>query len=258
MAFQPQKLDQIQNPYWKQFIYGLPGAGKTIYAAGSQTLPTFLIDVDGGACSVRTHAVKFGRRTDLVWVAQVNSLESYQEALDWFMARITSFGVLVIDSVTELQRLIIAGVAKKTGHQQLTQPDWGVVRTITEGVFIAMRYLPINVVFTAHEMQKFDVQHNIDMIRPSFDGRSQYEYAKHVSLLARLEVFQIPTGEKLPNGRAQVETQRWLNCGPDPFIHAKDRSAALSQYEYPDLDYILSKMTAGFIANPQPQGEIDA
>jgi len=251
VAIQPLRLDQVQVPYRKGMIYSGPGHGKTITACSSLTKPTILLDVDNGYDAVYSHRLRHGLRMDNVIPLPITSMKDHAEAWSWINKNISwiAGGIVVLDSATELQRLDmrehISGNKKKYSDQR----DWGMVLTDFEDLFADIRHLPFNMVITAHEFNRADVDKGRAQWRPSFQGRFAYEYAKHLSFIGRLQIgYQEFVGA---NGMPQYQVVRAINFGPDPDIHCKDRSGMLGLYEPPDIDTILWKMSQFNVAQPQ-------
>lgn len=245
----PQSLASISNPYWKLGVMGPPGCGKSIFAGGSRKRRTFVFDVDEGLNSVLSWRVKNGMDLNSVTVWAIDGPAEFDKALTWLRANLKYYDLVVIDSVTELQRKIIKEIRDQSKLPTLDEKRWGLVRNITEELFFGFRHMPVHVAYTMHEVNKIDPNVQRTKWRPSFDGRTGFEYAKHLSLICRYSLFwgQGPPGQ---DGKPTQQVIRALNFGPDPDIDFKDRSNSMSQWETPDIDYILDKACASTTTQP--------
>ena len=242
MAQGPVLLSELGQSWWKGCIYGPPGAGKTCFATISNLYNTFVFDVDCGVNTTMARRKVLNIRYDncLVWI--IRSTQDFIKACEWLATNINRFQLIVVDSATELQRVAMHEVNEKRKSPTIDQRDWGILRTQMEDFTVWLRYLPTHVVYVCHEQNKWDPTLNQNVWRPSFDGRFAFEYAKHFSYIARLMTYPVPTGQNDPQGQPIVNVQRLLAFGPDPYIHYKDRSGCMRQWEYPDLDAILQRM----------------
>jgi len=247
----PMRLSDMTQSFWQGVVYGPPGCGKTSFATISK-LSTFILDVDIGVNTTMARRRKLGMALDNVFVWKIQTVGDYDAAIDWLVAKgnIRYFQLVVIDSATELQRIIIKETADKTKHMTPEQRDWGIIRTVMENTTVMLRYLPCNLIYTCHEIQKFDPTVGNLCWRPSFDGRFAFEYAKHFSFICRLIARAGPTGQVDANNNQIMGVQRVLDFGPDPLIHYKDRSSAMNRYEWPVLDDILARMVASTHGEP--------
>lgn len=237
----PRKLSDISTRFWKGLVYGPPGVGKSIFSCGSKSMRTFVIDVDDGMNSVHAHRIRNKMSTDLITVWTIQSVEEFDKAVDYAVANLDKYDLVVVDSATELQRLVVKEVSEAANILVPGQREWGIIRTLMENPTVRFRYLPIHFLLTAHEIYKFDPDFNRDVYRPSFDGRYAFEYAKHLSYICRYVIYH-QKGPNGPDGKPTSVLVRALNFGPDPFCHYKDRSGMMNQWELPDIDAILEKM----------------
>lgn len=243
MAFVPQKLSQVRARFWKGVVYGPPGCGKTVFSTSSRKMRTFMFDVDVGADAADAYLTSHGLDKEKVTVAKVTTMAEFYEAYDWFSRNMSAFDLVVVDTATELQRLVIREVCQKTGHQTPDQRDWGSVQTMMENITVKFRAMDIHVVFCAHEMSKSDAEGSPQLTRPSFQGAYKTEYARHFSFIGRYMLFHKAAAEQ---GKPTTVV-RALYFAPDPNCHSKDRSAKLLPWESPDIDAIFAKLAASTV-----------
>lgn len=242
MAFQPLRLDQAGAEFWKLCIYGPPGVGKSTLGCMTQRFNTFVVDVDDGISAGKAYRVRNGLRMDTVQFGRVKTAKEFDECMGWFHANVRHFQLLVVDTFTEIHQIIALEQQKKSSHQTLEQREWGIVRTVTTQMTQYFKHLPCHVLMLGHEINKHDPNLGQVVWRPALDGRSAFEYAKHIDCIGRYQMMwaQGPAG---PDGRPTQELARAINFGPAMYSHFKDRSSMLSTWEAPDIDNILWKLS---------------
>lgn len=227
---------------WNGVVYGPPGVGKTIMCGASQTKPTFIFDVDNGMTSLRAHIVRNKLKTDLVRVHRVTSFADFQAGV--VEIERSKPDIVVLDSATELFRVLKREISDAAGHDTPDQRDWGRVLDVMEEFTVSMRARDAHFIMTAHEWVKQDPSSGLPVARPSFQGRFAEEYSKHFSWIARLESFYKDVAVEGDDKKKEMVVRRRLNFGPSPQIHHKDRSGVMRKFEPPDIDGILDRMMA--------------
>lgn len=244
----PVRIDQIKENSICALVYAGPGVGKTIFACGSQYMRTFVFDIDQGLESVISKKTdemlnKHGFPSicrDLIMAWKITTYNEFVQALDWFVANQNYFDLGVVDSASELQKIIAEEVRIKNKHITCDQKDWGIVLNNSEFITRRLRFLNKHILFTAHEDTFFDENQGIRSYTPSFQGRYARDHAKHFSYLWRY--CMVP--QVLLDDKQQPYTvfQRYLDCTRDLYNTAKDRSSALEKYEWPHIDHIFKKI----------------
>lgn len=232
----PIPMSAMLQTHWQGVLYGPPGGGKTCFAMASR-LRTFMFDVDNGRNAAIAFRVRNGLPIDgMVDIWPIETVADFDAATAWLVPRIAQYGLVVIDTATELQRII---TKERCERSKLLVPDqraWGDIRAIMENLTVAFRHLPVNLVYVCHEICKADANNNGAVFRPSFDGRWGDEYAKHFSWIARYVTMYVAGADGKPT------VQRALSFGPDPYQHFKDRSGMMGRYELPQYDQLLVRM----------------
>lgn len=217
-------------------VYGNQGVGKTVLACSSQSLRTFVIDVDKGVASAKCSDLVNNK---LITVWQIKNYDDFLKALDYFVANQAYFDLLVVDTATELQRYLVYEICLKRKIETPDQRAWGVVLTQMEYVTRLCRDLKKHAIFLAHETSYTDEITKRMFIKPSFQGQYGTYYGKHFSIIMRYTLVE--RQQKQNDGTVQAVTDRWLMCQRDPFIDAKDRFSVFNKWEYPHLDTIIKK-----------------
>lgn len=245
----PVSLGSLQTPYFKCLLYGGPGVGKTIFTCSSQTMMTFLFDVDDGAISARSYAQKNNLNPDFVHVWRVSTYDDFINAYTYLVANLKNYQLIVLDTATELQQVILSELREKANIKVATQREWGIAFLMMEKAMRMFRHLACHVIWTAHEAEKQDEFYHRIMYSPSFQGAfGGPHYAKHFSEIWRYRLIE--QQQKLENGQNDLKTvvMRYLQCHPDQFTVIKDRSMSLDEYELPNIDNVFNKMVVGAIS----------
>ena len=114
-------------------VFGNPGAGKTTYCATAQDSDkgrdTLFIDVEGGTRSISD-------REDIA-VLKPETFEELKEIYDWLSKGDHKYRTIVLDSLTEIQRLSLKSVMKVSATpEQPSQPEYG---KSNENIAVLMR-----------------------------------------------------------------------------------------------------------------------
>ena len=134
-------------------IYGESGVGKTVLSGSASIVkdmdPVLFIDVEGGTLSLKEFYPDCK-------VIRVKSWVELQRVADEFLKGKAPFKTVVIDSLTEIQKLSMSDIMKKAVREDPTKdPDmpgireWGKNAEQTRRFIRAFRDLPVNTIFTA-------------------------------------------------------------------------------------------------------------
>lgn len=240
-------LDDVISPYITACIYGAAGVGKTTLACGSQYLRTFLFDVDKGTLSLTTSTASqklmaagippINKKLVSVWT--VNTAEDYLRGLDYLYKHINNFDLVVMDTATELQNIVLSASMKKGNRVKANQDDWGASLYFLEELGRNFKNMGKHSIFLAHEVA---VAHNSGRSKyvASFRGQFADGYTKHFSLIMRYLMLESEVAGQ--DGSIKTQLTRCLECNKGILNDCKDRSAALDPYEYPILDNIIYKI----------------
>lgn len=230
-------LDQyLSSATISSLIYGAPGVGKSVLAASSRQMRTFVFDVDKGMMSVRACLPPEIQKNVSVW--RVDSMKDFDLGIEYLYQHQKQFHLAVIDTWTELQRIGLAELGK---HRAPQTQDWGNILLKFESTARVLRSLNIHSICLCHETVAKNNSTGQNWFIPNFQGQFAEQYAKHFSLVARmwLHPAQIPDAA----GNITTQYQRVLQCNRSDVVEAKDRSWALQMMEVnPNIDSIFSRM----------------
>jgi len=132
-------------------LYGRSGSGKTTLA-GDFPKPMLYLDIrDEGTDSIAD--------VEGIDVKEIESSEDVEEVRDFLRRNPKRYKTVVLDTVTQLQELVVNEIAegkklkgKRAGDfGTLTKQDWGAVSAKLKGFIIDFRDMPMEVVFIAQE-----------------------------------------------------------------------------------------------------------
>jgi phage nucleotide-binding protein len=214
--------DQIE--YLNLLVFGEPGAGKTYLAGTAQdhpkTSPVLVVDVEGGTTTLR--------HRDDIDVVQARSMQHVVEIHN--KLKIDNNGyyqTVVIDSLTELQKLDMAGIMKELVERRpdrdVDVPDvreWGKTGTHMRQIVRAYRDLPMNTILTAL-VDPFKDSSGTVVLYPNLPGKMRTELAGFFDVVGYL--YTRPDEEK-------EVIDRIIQFTGTQHVIAKDRTAELGNF----------------------------
>lgn len=156
--------------FFKGQIYGLYGAGKTLFAAGSalhpDMCPALIVNIEGGTITAsnidgleETEQLYTVKDVDQVFWDLANGTDGYSD-----------YKTIIIDSGSALSQLSLVECARanaKANKQdfRLSQQDYGDNMVIVLDLLRRFRNLPKHVIVTAGLREDYDVSQKIDKLK---------------------------------------------------------------------------------------------
>ncbi len=150
----------------KALIYGDSGSGKTTLAVTAPK-PLVLLTERQAIPSINAS----NPDAVIIECASADDLRKVISAIRDGDKQLAQFETLVIDSLTESQRLIKDDILKKGRRDQMQMQDWGKLADGTRGLIRSLRDLPINVVCTALMEHETEESTGKRFVNPIFEGR---------------------------------------------------------------------------------------
>lgn len=213
------KVSQTE-PRVNLLVYGESGIGKTRFAGSSDEIPdmrrTLLIDVEGGTLTLRDLYPE-------VESVRVKSWAEMQAVYDALFAGQHDFTTIIVDSLTEVQKMSMDGIMRKLVEEFEERSaevpglrEWNINLEQTRKFVRAFRDLPMNTIFTA--LVKADKNPRTGALKrkPSLSGKLADEVAGFLDIVVYLYAKEI-----------DGENKRILLCGQTEDTVAKDRSNKL-------------------------------
>lgn len=138
------------------------------------------------------------------------------------------YETVVIDSITEINEIIKAGIEKKRGRALQLQ-DWSEVAKDIEGILRAFRGLDMHVIFIAQEKIDKD-EDKVIKIFPSLNGAAATKIAYFMDIVGHISVT--PTGEHV------------VNTQPSPKYVTKDRTGLIGNGIAADFNMWIEAVSA--------------
>jgi hypothetical protein len=220
----------------KALLYGDSGAGKT-HTASTAPRPCYLLTEANGLPTIRA------ANPDAV-VVQANDMDTvrafFKAAMDGTLAKETGCQTIVLDSLTELQRMlrdeIVASRKGQVGGEAFSLQDWGTLTDRMRKLVRTVRDLPFHVVCIALAASENDEATGQRYTQPSFDGRKlPNEIAGYFSLVG----YVYRERSKAEDGTVSV-AHRVLLQGP-PSLLTK-ALPGLDPVEQPNVTAWLAKL----------------
>lgn len=158
------KARETEQNFIKALVYGNSGTGKSTMCGTGPSKVLYL-------WTERQGVVSFKRVAPDQDTLEISSLATLREVLGELRAEGHGYSTVCLDSLSEMQRLIIdEQVATTAGKEEPTIGDWKVIIDRTASLVRAYRDLPMNVVVTALSEESI-VNEERRIVRPSVSGR---------------------------------------------------------------------------------------
>lgn len=241
---QIHNLSEVTQTTFRGVIYGAPGVGKTTIACSLKDARIFVFDIDKGLHTARVMRAEQKLPLSNVKYATINNTLEFEQASLWLWNNLKQFDLIVIDTATELQRMMVREVCKLGNVLVPGRDQWGIVREMSEKLLVDFRNLDKDVVYLAHEA--FDSK--AQKWTPSFDGRFSTDYAKLVDYIGRyVNLWDNATKEEKDETAEKRILRYAIQFGKSEDAETKDRSKSMQYWELPDLDNILLRMRQAVI-----------
>lgn len=208
--------------YIKALITGDPGAGKTLI---SSTFPNPLFaSAEGGLMSLAQRNIPYidvKSSTDLLAIkASLQQPVSVQKEILGM-----EIETIVIDTIDEVQKMLIRERLKDTHKDSMELRDWGWLGEQMQLIISEFRNLDMNVVMTCHLREQSDGDSGAVWIEPGLQGAIGKQIAGYFDISA---VLVSRTNVAVVDGNTVKTQVRTLKTFPEArFSWLKDRSGQL-------------------------------
>ena len=222
-------MDEIEN-HRTYVIYGKSGTGKTTLAS-SFPKPMLLIDVDDRG----TDSISDVEDIDVV---EIETFDQLEDLYYWLLDNPDEYKTVVMDTVTQLQEIVIKDVmrAKKKDLERagdwgsMTKRDWGDASQKMKHWIVNFRNLPVEMVFIAQDRRDLDDEEDAEsMLIPEIGPRLMGSVAKLLNAAVNVIAYTFIRLQltKIDEGKGKTSTKRkiqyCLKLGPDPIVTTKVR-----------------------------------
>lgn len=215
----------------KCLVFGKAGAGKT-QLCGTAPAP-LIISAEAGLLTLRKATADYGAGAEPIRVLVVSTAQDVWDALNWCKTDAAKAGIrtVCLDSISEITEVILANAKKTTKDPRAAYGD---MATQTIDMVKAFRDLPgFHVLVTAKEITATDPITGVARAQPTAPGQQVGPALPYLFD----EVFHAATDKD-----AKGVTYHYLRTRSSYNADAKDRSGALDEIEYPDLQNVFNKI----------------
>jgi len=159
----------------KALIYGASGSGKTFFAGTAKN--ALFLSAEGGLLSNAKKGVSY---------SEIRSLTDLTDSLDYLKKNPKEYRTVVIDSISEINDIVIAEIENRTKKQMQLQ-NWGELSTKIRKVLRGFRDLPMHVIFIALEKNIIDNE-KIKKIVPEMAGKAATGIAAFMDIVGYMMV----------------------------------------------------------------------
>lgn len=211
-------------PWLNMLLYAEPGGGKTYHFGTCEDwpeefLPALLIDIDGGADTIRhRHKIDISK--------PIRSMQALKDLYKEIAAEPNYYKCIGLDNISELQKIDMNDVmieAKATANNPdnvdiyvPSQREWGKSGERMRIIVRAFRDLPCHTIALAHIDEREDKMSKINRLWPSMPGKLRHELAGFFSVVGYLSTYE-------ENG----EVYRQIQFAKTKKVQAKDRFQVL-------------------------------
>jgi hypothetical protein len=233
----PQRIRDAKQFYINVMVYGDPGVGKTMFGATGPA-PVLFLDLDDGTTCLANPDPRVVSSLSLdlneMYEKKIRSLEELQKAITQVALELRQepgfWGTIVVDNLTELQRVLMDDILKGQARAGGTQ-------STGTGESSCGRYRPSSARSNppcSHRLHRARrEQGSADLARSvgAHPGRA----SGYVDIVARYVLTDIEKRDPA-TGASKMVTVRKLRCKPQagpPRVMAKDRWSRLDEWEEP-------------------------
>jgi hypothetical protein len=207
--------------YIKALLCGESGSGKTLTAS---TWPNpFYASAEGGLMSIADRNIPYAEIRSSPDLLKIKMLMEDSEMRNEYL----KFPVetVVIDTIDEIQRILVRERLEETGQETMKLQDWGWLSEQMASIIRGFRNLPMNVVFTCHVKEVTDSDTGKVTFKPGLQGAIADQITGMVDLSLLLKST---TSTVIENNQPVKVVHRALQTVPD-YHHQwiKDRSGKL-------------------------------
>lgn len=203
----------------KLLVYGQAGTGKTMLCA---TAPNpIILSAESGLLTLRKFQLPY---------ITITSIADLREAYTY--VKNSDFSTICIDSISEIAEVCLA--EEKEGKNKDPRFAYGEMQSQTTDIIRKFRDIDGKNIYMTAKLEKELDKNGVATYTPSLPGKKMTQGIGYFFD----EVF-VSRVQKTEQG-----DQHFLQCKPDGFYEAKDRSGVLDVYEKPDLTYIFQKVVS--------------
>jgi hypothetical protein len=190
-----ESAESTDNLSYKGLLWGQSGAGKSWLAASAPN-PFILLTEANGRQSIRLSNGK----ARIVQANDINAVREFLKAAAEDKLRALGCETIVIDSLTEVQRLMKDEILAKRGAEGMQLQDWGELTERMRRFMRMLRDVPYHVICVALENSEADESSGSRSLFPAFEGKKLHneiaQYFNFVGYVYKRDKTDEKTGER--------------------------------------------------------------
>lgn len=228
------KTSNLHEQFIKALFYGPPGGGKTtLGGSAALCVKTLIISAESGLLSLQNLKDASGNIPDIDYV-QIKNMADMEAAYHFLKNEKHEYKAVVIDSLTEIQRVAKDAIMEEAKVQTMEIRSWGQLASKLERLVRSFRDLPMHLIITALEDAETDKLTGEVKVWPALQGSVQKQLPAYFDLVAY--AFSRETGE----GAERRTVHGLLTQNSGKYV-AKDRSGKLPKIiDDPSFEKICS------------------
>jgi hypothetical protein len=229
---------QRKNTTVKALIYGDSGAGKSFLAATAPK-PLILLTELNGQVSI-SHS---NPKADIIHITSANMLAQVLRDIEDNPEAYADYETIVIDSLTETQRLIKDRImSRKSSGQGFQIQDWGKMAEDMRAMVRRIRSLNKHVVCICLMESETEESTGIRHIRPAFEGRKTgAEIAQYFNFVGFLYPQEVT--ETTEDGQTSARIIRHLMLEGPARVMCKPCSPLSGVIPAPNISKLIKQIT---------------
>lgn len=202
----------------KALLYGASGSGKTSFAGTAQD--ALFLSAEGGLLSIADKRVSY---------VDIHSFRDLEEALSYLQKNPTKFKTVIIDSISEINDIIMSEIERRTGRKMQIQ-DYGELAQKMKSILRRFRDLDMHVLFLGLEKIITDDDGKVIKIAPELSGKASTGVVGFMDIVGYIAVDK--TGE------------RSILTSSHPIYSTKDRSGKIGNDTPRDFEKWIERAQA--------------
>jgi phage nucleotide-binding protein len=220
---------QTKTTKIKCLIYGDSGAGKSFLAA-SAPKPLILLTEPNGQASI----MHSNPSADLIHISNTRELGDILKSLSENPKQWEKYDSLIIDSLTEVQRLCKDDLTNK-GRSPMKLQDWGKLADFMRRFMRALRQIPKHIVCLALLETQLEEGTGTRFLRPAFEGKkTSGEIAQFFNFVGFLYANQ---------NKEEKRTYRYLMLEGNSQILCKPTFPLTGTVKEPNISSLFKQIT---------------
>jgi hypothetical protein len=230
-----QNLSEIKQPKLNVLVYAPPGHGKTRFSGTvAKVANPLILSAESGLLSLRKLSREINHDFRFKAITKFTDIEDAYKYLAF--KNTEKFDAVVMDSVTEIQKVCMEAILAEEKRDRAQMQDWGTLNQRMVAMIRGFRDLDLHFLATALDDWTKDEETGQMIHMPALQGQLQKTIAGYFD-----EVFYLHAASTKDKDGKEV-TKRWLQTAGNARYIAKDRSGMLPEAAAADFAWIYERI----------------